>query len=49
MMNRIFEAKRDKIIGWRKPDNEFYFSFGAIAPIWALAHLHETLRFTTVY
>jgi hypothetical protein len=25
------------------------FSFGATAPIWALAYLHETLRFTSVY
>jgi hypothetical protein len=23
-----------------------FFSFGATAPIWALAYLHETLRFT---
>jgi hypothetical protein len=27
----------------------FFFSFGATAPIWALAYLHETLRFTSVY
>jgi hypothetical protein len=26
-----------------------FFSFGATAPIWALAYLHETLRFTLVY
>jgi hypothetical protein len=26
-----------------------FFSFGAIALIWALAYLHETLRFTSVY
>jgi hypothetical protein len=26
----------------------FFFSFGATAPIWALAYLHETLRFTSV-
>jgi hypothetical protein len=26
-----------------------FFSFGATAPIWALAYLHETLRFTSVY
>jgi hypothetical protein len=24
-------------------------SFGATAPIWALAYLHETLRFTSIY
>jgi hypothetical protein len=27
----------------------FFFSFGATAPIWALAYLSETLRFTSVY
>jgi hypothetical protein len=26
-----------------------FFSFGATAPIWALAYLHETFRFTSVY
>jgi hypothetical protein len=26
-----------------------FFSIGATAPIWALAYLHETLRFTSVY
>jgi hypothetical protein len=26
----------------------FFFYFGATAPIWALAYLHETLRFTSV-
>jgi hypothetical protein len=26
-----------------------FFLFGATAPIWALAYLHEILRFTTVY
>jgi hypothetical protein len=26
-----------------------FFSFAATAPIWALAYLHETLRFTSVY
>jgi hypothetical protein len=25
------------------------FFFGATAPIWALAYLHETLRFTSVF
>jgi hypothetical protein len=25
-----------------------FFSFGATAPIWALAYLHETLCFTSV-
>jgi hypothetical protein len=28
---------------------KFFFSFGATAPIWVLAYLHETLRFTSVY
>jgi hypothetical protein len=27
----------------------YFFSFGATAPIWALAYLHEILRFTSVY
>jgi hypothetical protein len=26
-----------------------FFSFDATAPIWALAYLHETLRFVSVY
>jgi hypothetical protein len=29
--------------------NTYFFSFGATAPIWALAYLHETLRFTSVF
>jgi hypothetical protein len=29
--------------------NIYFFSFGATAPIKALAYLHETLRFTLVY
>jgi hypothetical protein len=27
----------------------YIFFFGATAPIWALAYLHETLRFTLVF
>jgi hypothetical protein len=27
---------------------QHFFFFGATAPIWALAYLHETLRFTSV-
>jgi hypothetical protein len=27
----------------------FFIPFGATARIWALAYLHETLRFTSVY
>jgi hypothetical protein len=30
-------------------ENGYFFYFGATAPIWALAYLRETLRFTTVY
>jgi hypothetical protein len=29
--------------------NWHFFSFGATAPILALAYLHETVRFTAVY
>jgi hypothetical protein len=29
--------------------NTFPSPFGATAPIWALAYLHETLRFTSAY
>jgi hypothetical protein len=29
--------------------DHFFFSFGATAPILALAYLHETLCFTSVY
>jgi hypothetical protein len=32
--------------GW---DMTLFFFFGATAPIWALAYLHETLRFTSVF
>jgi hypothetical protein len=37
---------------WNKPQINaymFFFSFGATALIWALAYLHETLHFTSVY
>jgi hypothetical protein len=27
----------------------YFFSYGATAPIWALAYLHETLRFISVF
>jgi hypothetical protein len=30
-------------------DTRHFFAFGATAPVWALAYLHETLRFTLVY
>jgi hypothetical protein len=26
-----------------------FFSFGATAPIWAMAYLHEIFRFTSVF
>jgi hypothetical protein len=29
-------------------EHRFFFSFRATAPIWALAYLHESLRFTSV-
>jgi hypothetical protein len=29
--------------------SKYFFSFGATAPIGALAYLHETFRFTSVY
>jgi hypothetical protein len=33
-----------------RTDWTFFFpSFGATGPIWALAYLHETLHFTSVY
>jgi hypothetical protein len=28
---------------------KYFFPFGATAHIWALAYLHETFRFTSVY
>jgi hypothetical protein len=31
-----------------EPIGEIFF-FGATSPIWALAYLHETLRFTSVF
>jgi hypothetical protein len=31
-----------------KNGENFFFFFGATAPIWVLAYLHETLRFTSV-
>jgi hypothetical protein len=30
-------------------ENKTLFFFGATAPIWALAYLHETLHFTSVF
>jgi hypothetical protein len=29
--------------------NADFFFIGATAPVWALAYLHETLRFTSVF
>jgi hypothetical protein len=29
-------------------DWHYFFSFDTTAPVWALAYLHETLRFTSV-
>jgi hypothetical protein len=34
---------------WLFASHKRFFFFGAIAPIWTLAYLHETLRFTSVY
>jgi hypothetical protein len=34
---------------WFSWAERIFFSFGATAPIWALAYLHETLRFTSVF
>jgi hypothetical protein len=34
---------------WAYVGLQFFFPFGATAPIWALAYLRETLRFTSVY
>jgi hypothetical protein len=30
-------------------NDSYFFFFGATAPIWALAYLHESLRFTSVF
>jgi hypothetical protein len=38
---RLSSVRQDKF--W-----DFFF-FGATVPIWALAYLHETLRFTSVF
>jgi hypothetical protein len=27
----------------------YFFPYGSTAPVWVLAYLHETLRFTSVY
>jgi hypothetical protein len=37
LLKRIWACKKD------------FFFFGATARIWALAYLHETLRFTSVF
>jgi hypothetical protein len=31
------------------PQLLLFFFFGATAPVWALAYLHETLRFISVF
>jgi hypothetical protein len=57
VLRRIFGPKRDEVTGgWGRLHNEklndlysFFFFLGATAPIWALAYLHETLRFTSVF
>jgi hypothetical protein len=44
---QIFQAMRER----GRPENrwKYFFSFGATAPIRALAYLHETFRFTSIY
>jgi hypothetical protein len=37
------------LIRWAGHILPTFFFFGATAPIWALAYLHETLRFTSVF
>jgi hypothetical protein len=37
------------IAQWRYRFMHFFFSYGATAPNGALAYLHETLRFTSVF
>jgi hypothetical protein len=36
-------------VGVRSLIKNWLFFFGATAPIWVLAYLHEILRFTLVY
>jgi hypothetical protein len=44
-----YGAAGGKKLNWPEIKPAIFFSFGATAPIWALAYLHETLRFTSVY
>jgi hypothetical protein len=42
-------SPRSLVSIWSELSRVFFFSFGATAHIWALAYLHETFRFTSVY
>jgi hypothetical protein len=45
----MMEAKAGKVDGNLYSIRLEFFSFGATAPILALAFLHETFRFSSVY
>jgi hypothetical protein len=58
LQNRVLRAIGN--LDWRTPVRDLhlafkipyvydFFSIGATAPIWALAYLHETLRFTSAF
>jgi hypothetical protein len=44
-----YKASRTGDVKQQGDTHFHFFYFGATAPIWALAYLHETLRFTSVY
>jgi hypothetical protein len=45
----IVSGREEKIWEVKAYKGGLFFSFGATAHIWALAYLHETFRFTSVY
>jgi hypothetical protein len=48
MLHNNSDNRGERVLGDTYSEILVCFSFGARAPIWALAYLHETLRFTSV-
>jgi hypothetical protein len=43
------EINKQILMTMKQNVHNVFFFFGATAPVWALAYLHETLRFTSVF
>jgi hypothetical protein len=45
----LSSQNKNHFIGIKLRGKFIFFSLGATAPVWALAYLNETLRFTSVF